>query len=59
MANRCKNGPAAASALDVGESAGFNRVPLVYAACSLACDVAAADAGEYFVDCVHSSYLIL
>jgi len=54
MANGCKYGPAAVAALDVGESAGLDGVPLIDAAGSLACDVAAADASADFIECIHA-----
>lgn len=53
VADRCADSPAAVSALDVGEPAGFDCVPLVDTASSLASDATAAEAGENFVGCVH------
>ena len=55
VADGGEDGPAAAAALEVGEPAGFNCVPLVDAARGLARHCTAAQAGEYFVYRVHSN----
>jgi hypothetical protein len=53
MADRCTYSPAAITALNICESTGLNCVPLVDTACSLACNIAAAQASEDFIDCIH------
>jgi len=56
MANRGEYSPAAISTLNIGKSAGFYRVPLIYATCSLACNSTAAEASKYFVQRIHSIF---
>ncbi len=57
VANGGADSPAAIGAFDVGKPTGLDWVPLVYAAGGLAGYVAAAEAGEDFVHCVHVNYI--
>lgn len=56
MADGSENGPATVSPLEVGEATSLACVPLVDAHGDFAGEVAAADASEDFVCCVHSMF---
>jgi hypothetical protein len=59
VADGCADSPAAVSALDVGEPAGFDCVPLIDTTSSFASDATAAEAGQNFVGCVHMCNTII